>query len=218
MNLMDLLNSAQGGQGPRALADRFGVAPEQADAVARALLPALSSGLKRKAATPEGAGEIARRMRDTDAEAAFAEPAVARTDKGEELFDMLFGGAKQDVQAAVAEDAASRAGLEQSTAQSMLPALAATVLGALQSRESNDSGLSAMIGGLMGGDDGDAQSASGGSGGGLGGLIGGLAASFGGAGGSQQGGFDLSALNRMFDADGDGSAADDLLERFMGGR
>lgn len=221
MNLTDLIAAAQGGDGFNAAARRFGLDPAQTQEIARAVMPALSSGLKRKMRDPAGAGDLARRMRDTDAEAVYAAPEthMAEADvKGADFLDALFGGARADVESAVAQRASERSGVAPGLAQSMLPALAAMVLGGLQNRESTDSSVSSMIGALTGG--GDGAAGDGPSGGGLGGLLGGVGGLFGGAGqadaASAAGGLDLGALTAMFDADGDGSAADDLLEQFMG--
>ncbi len=217
MNLLTLLRSAQDGAGLKSAAARFGLDETQTDEIVRAALPALSSGLKRQLASGDGAGALAQRLRDTDAETLFAAPDAHGAEaevKGGEFLNALFGGARADVEQAVSERAAERAGVDQSTAQSMLPMLAAMVLGGLQNRESNDGALSAAVSGLMTGG-GGAES-------GLGGLIGGVMNALGGGadggrdGAGAAGGFDLSSLNALFDADGDGSAADDLLDRFMG--
>ena len=53
-NLNDILADAQGGQAIAMLGSEFGLTPEQADAAVAALLPAISTGLKRATATPDG--------------------------------------------------------------------------------------------------------------------------------------------------------------------
>lgn len=229
MNLTDLLSQAGGGQGLSALANRFGVTPEQAQGVASAALPAMSSGLKRMAQSPEGLVNIAGALRSNGAAAAFDAPdqAGAETDaQGSALLDQIFGGARGDIENVVAQEASGRSGLDTGAIAAMLPALASMVLGGMQSRESNDSGLGGLVGGLLEGNGGGLGAASsmlggllGGSGGasssgGLGGMLGSLL-----GGSSSQAAPDagggLGGLMQMFDADGDGSVADDLLEKFM---
>lgn len=229
MNLAQLLAEAGGGQGLEALANRFGVTPEQARGVASAALPALSSGLKRRAQSPDGLVEIAGALRSNAATAAFDVPEKAgvETDaQGAALLDQLFGDARGDIEQVVAQEASGRSGLDTGAIMAMLPALASMVLGGLQNRESTDSGLGGLVGGLLQGEGGGglgaassmlggllggAQGAS--ASGGLGGMLGSL---MGGGGAQPAGGGDaLGGLMQMFDADGDGSVADDLLDRFM---
>lgn len=229
MNLSDLLAQAGGGQGLGALASRFGVTEEQAQGVASAALPALSSGLKRMAQSPEGLVNIAGALRSNAATAAFDAPDQAGPEvdaQGAALLDQLFGGARGDIEDVVAQEASGRSGLDAGAIMAMLPALASMVLGGLQNQESNDSGLGGLVGNLLqgeGGGLGAAGSMLGGlmggaggasSGGGLGGMLGSL---LGGASqpAAQDGGGSLGGLMQMFDADGDGSVADDLLDRFM---
>ena len=45
MNLNDIIQSAQGGQGINNIAQQFGISPEQAQAAIQAMLPGLSHGL-----------------------------------------------------------------------------------------------------------------------------------------------------------------------------
>lgn len=217
MNMLEILSQAQQGQGFDALARKFGADSGAVEAAARSVLPALSSGLKRRAAEPDGLSGIAAMIRDTDAEAAFDAPeaneALAQ-EKGAAFLENLFGGARPQVENAVAERAAQQSGLDMSTVQSMLPVLASMVLGGMQKRESNDAGLSQVIGGLMAGG-GQAGSLSGGQSGALGGLLGGLMGAFGGGQKASASGGGADMLTAMFDADGDGSAADDILDMVM---
>ncbi|MEM6670484.1 MAG: DUF937 domain-containing protein [Pseudomonadota bacterium] len=209
MNMLEILAQAQGGQGMDALARKFGVDPATAESVARSVLPALSSGVKRRAAEPDGLASIAAMIKDTDVEAAFDAPEANEDlaqQKGAAFLENLFGGSRSQVEGAVAERAAQQSGVGADLVQSMLPMLASMVLGGMQKRESQDPGLSEVVGGLMGGSTSQAQ-----AGGGLGGLLG----AFGGGKSQTGGASNMDALTAMFDADGDGSAADDILEMVM---
>ncbi|MCC0058581.1 MAG: DUF937 domain-containing protein [Hyphomicrobiaceae bacterium] len=57
-NLQDILANAQHGDAMDLLARAYGLTPEQTQAAVEALLPAISLGLKRTTATPEGLGAL----------------------------------------------------------------------------------------------------------------------------------------------------------------
>lgn len=211
MNLNALLNEAVESGGLDALAERFGVSREQAASAAAAFAPALSAGMRRAAQSPSDAVALAQRLRDTDAQGA-AEPGPDTGEtQGAAFLDQLFGGARPEVEQAAAERASASTGLGRDTLASMAPGLAALVLGALQKRESSDSAMSGVVGALLGGGGAGASS------GGLGGLMGAVSSMMGG-GGAQSGGDGLGGLMAMLDADGDGSAIDDIMEKFSKGR
>lgn len=233
MNLMDLLSSAADGSGFDALARRHGATPDQAVEVAKTALPALSSGLKRTAQSPEGLFQLASLFRDNDAadvaDAPEANPNDAQ-EKGQRFMDVLFGEARPEIERELATEGAQKSGLDFGVVSAMLPMIASMIMGMFQKRETDDEGgLGSLVSAVLQGGEGGA------SGGGiLGGLLGGGSAG-GGQGGGQGGGLadmlggllgggqtnqaggagGLDALTAMFDADGDGSVADDLLDRFM---
>jgi hypothetical protein len=77
-NLYDMLAEAQHGEAISALGDEFGLTPQQAQAAVTALLPAISLGLKRATATPEGLGNLLALMaQQPDLYAAYDDPAAA---------------------------------------------------------------------------------------------------------------------------------------------
>lgn len=214
MNLTDLLKGAAGGDGFGALARQYGATPDQAMGVAQTALPTLSAGLKRMAESPDGLMQLAGMFRDTDAEAVADAPdaapeAAAAT--GGKFLDTLFGDARPQIEQELAARGAERSGLDPSAVGSMLPMIASMILGRFQKSESADEGgLGSLVGGLL---EGGGASGGGGALGGLGGLVGAVSGVLGGGSGSSGG---LAAMTAMFDADGDGSITDDLLERFMG--
>ena len=57
-NLYEILADAQNGEAMSELGRRFGLSPQQTQAAVAALLPAISMGLKRTTATPEGLGNL----------------------------------------------------------------------------------------------------------------------------------------------------------------
>lgn len=211
MNLMQMLTAAAGGNGLEALGGRHGASAEQALGVAKAALPAFSSGLKRMTTSPDGLMQLAGLLRSNDAapaaDAPDADPGAADA-QGAQFLDALFGGARPEIEREIAADGAQRSGLETGAVAAMLPTLASMVLGMFQKTESGDGALGGLVSSILAGGSGSDQ-----GGGGLGGLIGAATSILG---GGQGGGGGLDSLTAMFDADGDGSAADDLLERFMG--
>ncbi|MCI4661107.1 MAG: DUF937 domain-containing protein [Neomegalonema sp.] len=227
MNMMEMLASAQGGQGIQALANKFGITPEQAQQVASQVLPAVSSGVKQKAQSPEGLQQLAGFLRSNDAAAAHesldADTEAAEV-QGQQFLEGIFGGQSGAIADAVANEAAPKVGLDTGTIMAMLPTITSMVLGGMQKRESADSGLNNIIGSVLSGDSGNLGAIMGMLGGGAssgssgGGLLGSVMGMLGGGAKSAPASADkggLDSLLGMFDADGDGSVADDLLARVL---
>ncbi len=184
MNLNDILQAAQGGQGITNIAQQFGLSPEQAQAAINAVLPGLSQGLQNQAATPGGLGNILGHLADpthqqtyTNA-AAAASPAAAQAG-GNVLGQILGNGG---IVQQLTQHAAQSTGLPPAIIQQMMPVIASMVMGGLFHSASNQ-GLGGMLGQLAGqGNLGaalgqamgqaPAQASTGGSG--LGGMLGGL--------------------------------------------
>jgi len=64
MNLNDIIQAAQGGQGVNNLASQFGLSPEQAQAAIQAMIPAFSGGLQNAAQSPSGLGGLLSQLTD----------------------------------------------------------------------------------------------------------------------------------------------------------
>lgn len=195
MSIMRLLQQAQGGQGLGQLASQLGLDDAQAESLTALLAPAIGSAARQRAESG-GLGDVLGRLRGEgqaglfdDAEAAASADGQAQ---GRDFLSALLGG--QDAADGLAEEAASRSGVDRDVVSQFLPALAAMAQGGLQ-RQMPDDQIDAA--------EEEAQ------GGGLAGMIGGLI----GGGGRRGGG--LGLLNDLLDADGDGSAMDDVLGRFL---
>lgn len=200
MSIMDLLKQAQGGEGLGNLATQFGLDADKAGELTALLGPVIGKATRQQA---EGGGlasvlevlkgEDQARLYDDAGQAASTEGQA----QGQAFLDGILGG---NASAGLAEQAAERTGIDLSTVQSFLTALAAMAQGGLQ-KSVPDSTLAGFTG-------------SDGSKGGLldmaGGLLGGLMGqkAQGGQGGQ---GADLSMLTKLLDADGDGSVVDDIL-------
>lgn len=227
-NLMQSILGANGGQAVEQLAARFGLDRGQTEHAMRELLPALSSGMKRQASNAGGLQALAAAVERDGHDRYLDDPRLIQDEQakaeGDGILGHLFGS--KDASRAVAARASERTGLGDGLLKQMLPVLASVAMGAvaknMRGAAGQDSGggggglLGQVLSGALGGGGGS------GGGGGLGAMLGGLMGGGGGGsagGGASQGGLgDLGDLARMFDADDDGSGADDLLESFFSGR
>jgi len=197
MSLLNLLQQAQGGQGLAQLASQFGIDASKADELTAMLAPAIGSAAKQQAESG-GLASLLGALKGEGQAALFDDAAAAVAPEGQaqgmDFLKGLLGG--QEGADGLAAQAASKSGLDLSTVQQFLPALAAMAQGGLQKNMPD-----AALDGLM--------PQSGGSGGGLMGMVGGLM-----GGGAQSGG--LAMLTNLLDADGDGSPFDDIMKKFIG--
>jgi hypothetical protein len=168
------------------------------------LAPVIAQGAKKR--TQQGGLEAVLGQLKGEAQGAYLDnPAAAAAPEGQaqgaQFLEQIFGSreASQDL----AAEAANRSGVSPDVVSQFLPAIAAMMQGGMQ-RSLPDSSIQGMLPG------GEASSSSGGR---LMGMIGGLLGG-GKAQGSGQGAEGvLGMLTSMLDADGDGSALDDILER-----
>jgi hypothetical protein len=195
--LLDLLGGGLDRRSLESLGDQIGAPPEQTGRAVQAALPLLLGALQRNAADPRGASALAGALeRDHDGSvlddvAGFFGQRATGSDL--RSLEHIFGGRRAPVTNAVSK----ASGLDGSQVLQLLAQLAPLVLGALaraRSSASPSSRTEAASGGGLGDLLGGALGRMQGSNPGLGGLLGGL-----------------------LDADGDGSIADDLLEKGLGG-
>ena len=170
MNLLEIMQSAQGGNAYTNLANQFGIQPEQAQQAVQALLPAFSMGLQQQAETMEGWQNILGSLSQAKgAEQFFDSDGDGIPDhleeQGNNAVAAMFGA--PEVSQAVASHAAQFAGLPASLLQQMLPVIASMVMGGLFKGAMNG-GLGGILGQMMQG----GQGAQGGLGGLLGGMLG----------------------------------------------
>ena len=192
MNLTDILAQAGGLQ---SVARDLGVSEDQAAAGAEALLPAILGGMKKQAqAQPaglEGLGGLLGQLGGGRLLDQVLGPQPTDPSQGNAVLGQIFGS--KDVSRTVADNAASRTGLDSGLLRKMLPLLAMLVTGFMAKQAGAASGQSSEGGGL----------------GGLIGSLGGMLGGGGGAGGGALGG--LGGLGAMLDMNGDGNALDDIL-------
>lgn len=204
MTLFDLLKQAQGGRGLDGLARQFGMDTQTAESLAGMLAPAIGSAARRRAEA-NGLEAVMGQFRGEAQAEYFDHPETAAAPEaqaqGQQFLENVLGS--REAGDGIAEEAANRLGVDPSLVMQFLPAIAAMVLGGMQ-RNVPDNQIDDVLSGFGGG----------GPGGGLMGALGGM---LGGAQRGSGGNSTLDMLNGMFDADGDGSALDDVLERFMKG-
>jgi hypothetical protein len=190
MQITDVL--AQMG-GLQSVARDLGVSEAQAATGAAALIPAILGGFKRKAqAEPsglEGLGGLLGQLGGSGLIEEVLSPRPTDVSRGNDVLGQIFGS--KDVSRAVAQNAASRSGLDASLLKKMLPMVAMLVAGYMAKQ----------------GVTGRAQEPPE-AGGGLGGLLGGLL----GGRRSEGGTSGPEGLASMLDLDGDGNPLDDILK------
>ena len=187
MQITDLIQQMGGIQ---SMARELGISESQAASGADALMPAILGGFKKQAqAQPaglEGLGGLLGQLGGGGLLDAVLSPQPTDVGRGNDVLGQIFGSA--DVSRTVAQNAASRSGLDPSLLKKMLPMVAMMVAGYMAKQGG---------GGMQ-------QSA----GGGLGGLLGGL---LGGGAPNPRQASTLGGLASMLDMNGDGNPLDDIL-------
>jgi len=186
MQITDVL-AQMGGLG--SMARELGVSEAQAAKGAEALIPAILGGFKKQAqAQPsglEGLGSLLGQLGGGGLLDNVLSPQATEVSRGNDVLGQIFGS--KDVSRTVAQDAASRTGLDPALLRKMLPIVAMMVAGYM-AKQGGGAAQSGGLGGLLGG------------------LLGGRASGQAGRGGAAAGG-----LGSMLDLNGDGNPLDDIL-------
>lgn len=182
MNLLEIMQAAQGGNAYNNLANQFGIAPEQAQEAVKAVLPAFSMGLQQQAETMEGWQNILASLGQAQQSAEFFDsdgdgiPDHLES-QGQNALGAMLG--TPELTQHIASQSAQFAGLPANLMQQMLPVIASMVMGGLFKGAAN-SGLGGLLGQMMqGGAQGGAMGGGAMGGGGMGGM-GGLGSILGG--------------------------------------
>ena len=190
MQITDIL--AQMG-GLQSIAKELGVNESQAASGAEALIPAILGGFKKQAQSQptglEGLGSLLGKLGGGDLLDNVLAPQPTDVSRGNDVLGEIFGS--KDVSRAVAQDAASKSGLDPSLLKKMLPMLAMLVSGYMAKMHAGgaaqpsqaSSGLSGLLSSFLGGK---------------------------GEGSAPQGAT-AQHLASMLDLDGDGNPLDDIL-------
>ena len=195
MQITEIL--AQSG-GLQSMARELGISESQAESGAEALVPAILGGFKKQAQSqPSGLGGLGDLLGQLGGGGLLDDvlsPEPTHVNRGNDVLGEIFGS--KDVSRAVAQNAASRSGLDAGLLKKMLPMLAMLVAGYMAKRGGAGSTQDSPAGGGLGG-----------LGGGLGDLLGGMMGGRSGAGA----GAGQSGLGSMLDLDGNGNPLDDIL-------
>jgi len=215
MNILDMIMAAQGGKAAGNMGSQFGLNAKQSQGAVAALLPAISSALKKNTASPQGLQGLLGALQGggheqfLDSSDMYAKPETR--DQGNAILGHLFGS--KDVSRAVAGHAAEQSGIDTGVLKKMLPMVATMAMGSLSKQTQQPSMAQQLAGLALGG----GQKQSGGLGGMLGGLLGGnkrqARAQVQQQQQAQQQG--MGILGNLLDADGDGNTMDDILGMAM---
>ena len=155
MNIMEMVLNAQNGDAVTQLGRQLGLSDDQVKSAMGQLVPALSSGLKRNMASPQGleallgAVQSGRHARYVEDPRSLEGPETLAD--GNAILGHILGS--KDVSRRVAARAAENTGIDSSLLKSMLPMVAAMVMGSLNKQAAGPadahSGTRAGSGGAM---------------------------------------------------------------------
>jgi hypothetical protein len=212
MNLNDIMQAAQGGQGINNIAAQFGLTPDQAQAAIQAAMPAFSQGLQRLGQDPNAIGGVLTHIASDIHQGSFADPSQANAAGGAaggDVLGQIFGSPQ--VTSQISQRVSQASGVNPQIVQDMMPVIASILMGGL-SHSMNNQGFGGVLGQLAnaatqpGGLGSVLAGGAGQQGGGLGGLISGVLGGLlgGGQGAANPQSSDLQAglnsLTNMFEA------------------
>ena len=145
-NLYEVLADAQSGEAMSELGREFGLSPQQTQLAVAALLPAISMGLKRTTATPEGLGNLLAVMgAQPDLHAMYDDPQVAFSREGRAAGNAalarMFGS--PEASRAIVDQAQQLSGISSSILKKLLPVLAGIIISSLMKSGSGKAAPSA---------------------------------------------------------------------------
>jgi hypothetical protein len=215
MNLLDMIMSAQGGAAAQQAGAQLGLNQQQSQSAIAALLPAISSALKKNTSNPQGLAGLLGALQGGQHEQYLDNPQMLgqpqTVNDGNAILGHLFGS--KDVSRAVAGHAAQKTGIGADVLKKLLPLVATMAMGSL-SKQTRQPDMKSALAGLA------IQHLMGGKQTGLGSILGAVT----GANSRQrrraestrqQG---MGIIGKLLDADGDGSMMDDVLNMAMNAR
>jgi hypothetical protein len=205
MNLNDIIQAAQGGQGVTNLASQLGIPPDQAQAAVTAMMPAFSSALQKATSDPSSlAGVVSHLASGVHAGSFTGSDPAAATANGGAALSQIFGSSQ--VAAQIATRAGSATGVDPSTIQQMMPAVASMLMGGL-AHTMTAQGYGGVLGQLTTAATQATDPSAAQSGGMLGGLMGMIGGLFGGQSGQAQSGLAQAGLTALTGMLGSGTPA-----------
>ena len=217
MNMLEMIMAAQNGQAVGNLAQQFGLSKRETEQAIRSLLPALSSGIKRNTASQDGLVDLLNALNKAEYERYAEDPSLSTQPGARQDGNALLGhilGSKDVSRAAVAR-ASSQSGIGVEILKQMLPIIVSIVIGALTKQGRNP--LNDILGDILGGgrrSGGGGQAPGGNPYGDLADIIKGNPDKPGqpAPGQTKPAPSATDIFGSMLDADGDGSAMDDIFE------
>ncbi|HFC05478.1 MAG TPA: DUF937 domain-containing protein, partial [Rhizobiales bacterium] len=134
MELIDLLQQAQGGNGLGAIGEQFGLDESQTAAAVQELAPVIAAGLRRNMAqSPENVVALVQALQNGNHEQYLDNPDAIQfgsvAEEGNAILGHVFGS--KEVSREVAMRAASSSGIGSSIMKQLLPVIASMVIGSL---------------------------------------------------------------------------------------
>ena len=146
MNILETILQAQGGNIVKQLSGNLGISENDAQGAIGKLVPALSRGVQRNAATSDGLGALMRALQKgnhsqyVDSPEQLSRPEAI--DEGNAILGHIFGS--KDVSRNVATRVSEETGLDAGILKKMLPMLAGVVMGSLGKQSSGGGLLSGL--------------------------------------------------------------------------
>ena len=149
MNLNDIIQAAQGGQGVNNLASQFGLTPEQTQAAIQAMIPAFSHGFQRTAQDPTGLGGILSQLTSGVHQGSFTDPSQmgSAAGAGGGVLGQIFGSPQVSTQ--ISQQASQISGVSPQIIQQMMPIVASMLMGGLF-HSMTTQGMGGVLGQLAG--------------------------------------------------------------------
>ena len=136
MNILDAILGSQGSGAAQQLGRQFGLNESQVSSALSALVPALAAGFQNNMSNPQGLDGLISALGGGQHQRYVDDPGVlGRADTaadGNGILGHIFGS--KDVSRQVATRAAAQTGIGESVLKSMLPVVAAMVMGAMSKR------------------------------------------------------------------------------------
>ncbi len=201
MNLMEAILGG-GGSPVSSMAQQFGLGKDQVTKAIQQMIPALTNGVKKNIQQKNGLEGLLQALNKGKHDRYLDNPDALRgsaaVDDGNGILGHILGS--KETSRELAKRTSKTTGISAEILKKMLPLIAGLVMGSLKRQGSNSGLLDQLLGGLTGG--GRSAPSSGG------GLLGKI---FGGGRRKKASSSPLDALTGLLDADGEGSAIDDIL-------
>lgn len=142
MNILDAMHAAQGGRATEQLGRQFGLDESQVSAALSALVPALAAGVQQNMSSPQGLDGLlsalggGQHQRYAEDASVLAQPDTIADGNG--ILGHILGS--KDVSRQVASRASAQTGIGEGVLKSMLPVIAAMMMGTMSKQVTQPAG------------------------------------------------------------------------------